>query len=156
LYVRVRIGRVADEFGLARFVEAQDADGTYARALSELRAGRKLTHWMWFVFPQIAGLGLSPTSVKYAISSLPEAEAYLRHPVLGPRLRDCARVLSELSGATARDVLGDIDALKLRSSMTVFERAAPEEPLFGRVIDQYFDGARDDATMQILACIGSA
>lgn len=137
---------VPDPYALQRFVDAQDRAGTYDRALSELRAGRKQSHWMWFVFPQIAGLGRSPTAQAYAISSLAEARAYLDHPVLGPRLRECARVLTEHSGMSARETLGDIDATKLRSSMTLFARAAPDEPLFQEVLDRYFDGIADDAT----------
>ena len=101
---------------------------------------------MWFVFPQLAGLGLSELSRRYAISSLEEARAYLAHPTLGERLRECARVLIELSGRNAEDVFGAVDAMKLRSSMTLFARAAPEDPLFAEVLDRYFDGVADDAT----------
>jgi len=135
-----------DLYDLERFVVAQDAGGTYASAAAELRAGRKLTHWMWFVFPQIAGLGMSEMSRRYAISSLDEARVYLAHPILGERLRECARVLTELDGKTADDVFGHVDAIKLRSSMTLFARAAPADPLFADVLDRYFDGAADDAT----------
>jgi uncharacterized protein (DUF1810 family) len=137
---------MGDPFDLARFVAAQDADGTYARALAELRAGRKTSHWMWFVFPQIAGLGRSPTAVRYAISGLPEARAYLAHPLLGPRLVEASRALTELTGRSAVDVLGGIDALKLRSSMTLFAAAAPEEPVFGEVLARFFGGERDPET----------
>jgi uncharacterized protein (DUF1810 family) len=132
-------------YDLERFVAAQDARGTYASALAELRSGRKTGHWMWFVFPQIAGLGLSETSRRYAISSLDEARAYVAHPVLGPRLEESARALLELDGRTATEILGPVDAMKLRSSMTLFARAAPEQPLFGEVLDRYFD-APDGAT----------
>ena len=118
---------------LSRFVDAQAR--VYDDALSELRAGRKTSHWMWFVFPQIAGLGRSPTAQRYAIASLAEAEAYVAHPVLGERLRECARVLTELEGRSAEQVFGGLDALKLRSSMTLFARAAPDEPLFRDVLD---------------------
>jgi uncharacterized protein (DUF1810 family) len=135
-----------DRFDLRRFVDAQDAGGTYDAALAELRAGRKRTHWMWFVFPQIAGLGRSPAAQTYAISSLAEAQAYLAHPVLGPRLLEATRALRELSGLTARDVLGGIDAMKLRSSMTLFRHAASGEPIFGQVLDQYFGGEADPET----------
>ncbi|MGW5238097.1 DUF1810 domain-containing protein [Monashia sp. NPDC004114] len=142
-----------DPFDLARFVSAQDRGGTYARALTELRAGSKRSHWMWYVFPQVAGLGQSPTSQLYAVSGLPEARAYLAHPVLGPRLMECARAVDQLTTRDARSVLGSIDAVKLRSSMTLFERAA-ENPdtasLFASVLDHYFDGRRDDATLGIL------
>jgi uncharacterized protein (DUF1810 family) len=131
---------------LQRFVAAQDADGAYERALTELRAGRKTSHWMWFVFPQVAGLGRSPMAMTYAIVSLDEARAYLAHPVLGPRLRDCARALLTHTGPSAREILGEVDAVKLRSSMTLFARAAPGELLFQEVLDRYFAGARDEAT----------
>ena len=132
-------------YDLERFVRAQDAGGTYADALAELRAGRKTGHWMWFVFPQIAGLGLSETSRRYAIASLDEARAYLAHPVLGARLEESARALLELDGKTATEILGPVDAMKLRSSLTLFARAAPEQPLFRDVLDRYFDGP-DGAT----------
>ncbi len=136
----------SDPYDLERFVVAQDARGTYAAALAELRAGRKVAHWMWFVFPQIAGLGLSEMSRRYAISSLEEARRYLAHPVLGERLRECGRILTELDGKTADDVFGPVDAIKLRSSMTLFARAAPEDPLFAEVLDRFFDGVADEAT----------
>jgi uncharacterized protein (DUF1810 family) len=138
-----------DPHGLQRFVDAQDRAGTYERALGELRAGRKRSHWMWFVFPQITGLGHSQMASMYAISSSSEAEAYLRHPVLGPRLVECAGTLLELRDGAAREVLGDVDAVKLRSSMTLFAHAAAaagEEPVFQQVLDRYFDGAADEAT----------
>ena len=130
---------------LERFVEAQD-HGTYEQALAELRAGRKRTHWMWFVFPQIAGLGRSDIARHYAIGSLDEARAYLSHPVLGPRLRECAQALLDAGATDAEAVLGPVDALKLRSCMTLFARAAPDDPLFARVLERYFDGRADDAT----------
>jgi uncharacterized protein (DUF1810 family) len=135
-----------DPYNLERFVTAQDADGTYQRALDELRADFKASHWMWFVFPQIAGLGHSPISRRYAISSVAEAAAYLEHPVLGPRLRESARTLAYLKGRSADQIFGGIDAMKLRSSMTLFHRAAPEEPLFGQLLTRYFDGIPDHAT----------
>jgi uncharacterized protein (DUF1810 family) len=125
---------------------AQDAGGTYGHAVAELRAGRKTSHWMWFVFPQIAGLGYSPISQKYAISSLSEARAYLAHPVLGARLLECAIILDGLAGRTAEQIFGDVDALKLRSSITLFMRAAPGEPVFGQILDKYFGGEPDPAT----------
>ncbi len=139
-----------DPYELERFVTAQDAGGTYQRAVEELRRGRKTSHWMWFVFPQIAGLGQSPTSKVYAIRSLAEARAYLGHPRLGARLRQCAEVLASHQGPTAEQVFGGIDAMKLRSSMTLFMHAAPEEPVFRQVIDQFFDGVPDPATEQRL------
>ena len=141
---------MTDPHGLQRFVDAQDERGTYERAVSELRAGRKTSHWMWFVFPQVAGLGRSPAAQRYAISGLDEARAYLEHPVLGERLRESARILTELSETDPREVLGGIDAMKLRSSMTLFARAAPDEPLFQQVLDQYFAGAEDPATEERL------
>ncbi len=119
-----------DRFGLHRFVDAQEDGAIYARALGELRAGRKQSHWVWFVFPQIAGLGQSPMSQVYAIGSLAEARAYLAHPALGPRLREaCAALLAAEPSRSAEQILGGIDAIKVRSSMTLFHRAAPEEEL---------------------------
>jgi uncharacterized protein (DUF1810 family) len=140
-----------DRHGLQRFLDAQDAGGTYERALGELRAGRKTSHWMWFVFPQIAGLGHSAMSREYAISSLAEAKAYLAHPVLGPRLRECSRALLEHGDSSALEILGEIDAVKLRSSMTLFARAAPEKPVFREVLDRFYGGAIDEATERLLA-----
>lgn len=141
---------MADPFDLQRFVDAQDSGGAYARALDELRRGRKTSHWMWFVFPQIAGLGLSAMSRRYSISGMAEARAYLAHPVLGPRLRECAQALLGHDGASAEQVLGGVDAQKLRSSMTLFHRADPDEPLWAQVLDRFFHGAADDATDEIL------
>jgi uncharacterized protein (DUF1810 family) len=137
-------------FELERFEHAQDAHGTYETAVAELRAGIKRSHWMWFVFPQIAGLGSSSTSQAYAVGSLMEAGAYLEHPVLGPRLRECARILLELDGPGAQEIFGEIDALKVRSSMTLFARAAPEESAFAEVLARYFDGVPDARTEAIL------
>jgi uncharacterized protein (DUF1810 family) len=137
---------MSDPYDLQRFVDAQDRGGTYDRALQELRDGRKTSHWMWFVFPQIAGLGTSPMAQRYAIASLDEARAYLAHPVLGARLRESASALTGLATRSPEEVLGGIDAIKLRSSMTLFARAAPDEPLFGEVLDQYFGGVADDTT----------
>jgi uncharacterized protein (DUF1810 family) len=135
-----------DPYDLQRFVAAQDAGGTYDHAAAELRAGRKTSHWMWFIFPQVAGLGYSPASRMYAITSLKEARAYLAHPVLGPRLIECATILTGLTGRTAEQILGEVDALKLRSSITLFLHAAPGEPVFRQVLDQYFGGEPDSAT----------
>jgi uncharacterized protein (DUF1810 family) len=138
---------------LERFVRAQDSAGTYAAALGELRAGSKQGHWMWFIFPQVAGLGHSETARTYAVSGLPEARAYLRHPVLGPRLHECVGVLDALDTRDPVSVLGSVDAMKLRSSMTLFERAAgdaSEAPPFTRVLERFFGGRRDDATTRIL------
>jgi uncharacterized protein (DUF1810 family) len=125
---------------LERFVHAQDENQTYAQAVAELRRGRKTSHWMWFVFPQIAGLGRSPMAQAYAIAGLAEARAYLAHPVLGPRLVECAQIVASHQGSTAEQIFGGIDAMKLRSSMTLFARADPEQPVFTAVLDQYFDG----------------
>ena len=137
-----------DPYDLQRFVTAQDAGGSYDQAIAELRRGRKTSHWMWFVFPQIAGLGHSPLARMYAISGLAEAQAYLAHPVLGPRLAECAAIVGGLSGRTAEQIFGGIDALKLRSSVTLFLRAAPDQPVFRQVLDQYFGGKPDPATEQ--------
>ncbi len=140
---------MSDPFELQRFVDAQ-ASGVYDRAVRELRNGRKQSHWMWFVFPQIAGLGRSEMAREFAISGLPEARAYLAHPILGPRLLTSARVLTELVGTDAEAVFGPVDALKLRSSMTLFARSAPDEPVFQAVLDQYFTGEADDGTVSRL------
>ena len=129
---------------------AQDAGHTYASALAELRRGRKTSHWMWFVFPQIAGLGRSEMSRIFAISSLEEAKAYLRHPVLGPRLIECATTVAEARAGTAEQIFGGIDAQKLHSSMTLFLRADPAQAAFKHVLDRYFDGLPDAATEQRL------
>jgi uncharacterized protein (DUF1810 family) len=139
-----------DPYNLERFVAAQNAGGTYERAVAELRAGRKTSHWMWFVFPQIAGLGQSQMSRTYAISSLDEARAYLRHPVLGPRLIECARIVANARAGSAEQIFGGIDTQKLRSCMTLFLRAEPGEPVFKQVLDRYFDGRPDPATGQRL------
>jgi len=140
-----------DPYRLSRFVSAQD--GIYDQVVGELRRGRKTGHWMWFVFPQIAGLGHSPMSQRYAISSLDEARAYLAHPVLGPRLAECAALAVQAGqpgGRTAEQIFGPVDALKLRSSMTLFHRADPAQPDFGQVLIQFFGGITDPATEQRL------
>ena len=133
---------------LERFVSAQET--TYDRALAELRAGHRRSHWMWFVFPQIAGLGLSPTAQRYAIRDLAEARAYLGHPVLGPRLVECARALLGVEGRSAEQILGYPDDLKLRSSMTLFAEAADEAEaaVFREVLQRYYDGRADPATLE--------
>ena len=136
---------MADPFNLERFVEAQAP--VYGRVRQELKAGRKETHWMWFIFPQIAGLGQSPTSIRFAIASLDEAKAYLAHPVLGARLRECARLVLDAEGRTAREIFGAVDEMKFRSSMTLFARTAPEEDVFLRCLDKYFAGKPDPATL---------
>ena len=129
---------------LSRFVEAQA--GSYDRARAEVRAGRKTGHWMWFVFPQVAGLGRSPTAQHYAIGDLDEARAYLAHPVLGPRLVECAQALLDLPGDDAATVLGPVAAVKLRSSMTLFAHADPAQPVFRAVLERYYGGREDEAT----------
>ncbi|MFX1821492.1 DUF1810 domain-containing protein [Pseudarthrobacter sp. CC4] len=144
-----------DPYDLKRFVSAQDSGagegGTFGQALAELQLGNKAGHWMWFIFPQLAGLGQSPTSRKYAITSLAEARAYLDHEVLGPRLLECALAFSNHAGRTAEEILGGIDARKLHSSMTLFLRAAPGETVFKTVLAQFFDGQPDEATDALLA-----
>ncbi|HEU5104690.1 MAG TPA: DUF1810 domain-containing protein [Solirubrobacterales bacterium] len=130
---------------LQRFLDAQDSGGTYERALAELRAGRKVSHWMWFVFPQRAGLGQSAMSREYAIESPEEARAYVEHPVLGPRLIECAEALLTHEDKSAEEIMGQIDAVKLRSSMTLFARVAPEQPLFRRVLERFYAGEADPA-----------
>jgi len=141
---------VDDPFELSRFVTAQDAGGTYDTALRELRAGRKTSHWMWFVFPQLAGLGRSSTARHYAVSGPAEARAYLAHPVLGPRLRECAAAVAALPTADPVAVLGSVDAQKLRSSMTLFAAVAPDEPAFQEVLDRCFGGDGDPLTHELL------
>ena len=129
---------------LDKFVEAQAA--THAQALAELRHGTKRSHWMWFVFPQIAGLGTSPTSQHYAIAGLDEARAYVQHPVLGPRLIEAMRAVLDVEGKTAADIFGTPDDMKLRSCATLFAAAEPVEPVFQRIIDKYFGGHADPLT----------
>jgi uncharacterized protein (DUF1810 family) len=140
------IPTVDDSDDLERFVAAQDAGSIYGHAVAELHQGRKTRHWMWFVFPQIAGLGQSSISREFAISSLAEARAYASHPVLGPRLIECASIVAEGPGQRAEQVFGTIDAQKLHSSMTLFMRAGPETAPFKQVLDRYFDGRPDPAT----------
>jgi uncharacterized protein (DUF1810 family) len=136
-----------DPFHLRRFVDAQEDAAIYARALGELRAGRKQGHWIWFVFPQIAGLGSSPMSRAYAIRSLEEAHAYLEHPLLGARLRESTEaLLAAEPSASAESILGGIDGVKVRSSMTLFHRAAPEERIFADVLDRFYAGEADPET----------
>lgn len=136
---------MAASFNLERFVQAQAP--VYADVLDELRAGRKRSHWMWFAFPQIAGLGLSPTAQHFAIASLDEAAAYLAHPLLGQRLRDCAALVLAIESGSANDIFGSPDDMKFRSSMTLFAQAAPGEPLFRACLDKYFDGQPDPRTL---------
>jgi uncharacterized protein (DUF1810 family) len=133
---------------LDRFVEAQA--GTYTQALAEIRAGRKRSHWMWYVFPQLAGLGNSPMSVRYAIANRDEAAAFLAHPVLGPRLLQCAEAVLQIDGCSAFEVFGSPDDLKLRSCATLFAAVSPNASVFHRIIDKYFDGQRDPRTLELL------
>ena len=137
-----------DLYDLQRFVDAQDR--VYARVVAELRAGRKTSHWMWFVFPQLAGLGSSPMARQYAINSLPEAAAYLAHPVLGARLRECTQLLLDVKGRDISDILGYPDDLKFRSSMTLFAALDNAPPLFSAALQQYFAGEPDARTLEIL------
>lgn len=139
-----------DPYDLQRFVQAQDLDGAYDAALGELRAGRKTGHWMWFVFPQLAGLGRSTTARHYAISGADEARAYLAHPVLGPRLQRCAQAITASGTSDPVAVLGSVDAQKLRSSMTLFALVDPDEPVLAEVLDRCFGGADDPLTRALL------
>jgi uncharacterized protein (DUF1810 family) len=141
---------MGDPFSLSRFVNAQDADSSYDDAVRELKRGRKTSHWMWFVFPQLAGLGRTAMAQMYALSGLKEAKAYLAHPVLGPRLRDVAGILAALDETDPVTVLGPIDAMKLRSSMTLFSLADPDDSVFRRVLDRYFSGELDEMTIRLL------
>lgn len=134
--------------GLERFVDAQDA--VYATALRELRAGYKRTHWIWYVFPQLAGLGLSERSRIYGIASLDEARNYLAHPVLGPRLVACAQAMLDHADASALDILGSPDDAKFRSSMTLFGRVPGADPIYKRALDQFFGGREDPRTLDML------
>ena len=138
----------SDPYDLNRFVEAQE--DVYDRALAEIKSGRKRSHWMWFVFPQFDGLGFSPTSRHYAIKSVAEADAYLRHPVLGPRLTACAEAALGVPGRTASEVFGPPDDLKLRSSATLFAHVSPPGSAFHRLLDRYFHGEWDEKTLRLL------
>jgi len=145
------VDAMRDQYGLKRFVRAQD--GVYEQACAELRLGRKRTHWMWFIFPQIKGLGSSEMAVRFAISSIEEAKAYLEHPVLGDRLRECARIVVAVEGRTAEEIFGYPDDLKFRSSMTLFAKAAEiseEDLVFSQALDKYFGGKEDAGTVERL------
>ena len=139
-------------YDLERFVTAQA--GVYDGALRELQRGHKTGHWMWFIFPQLRGLGRSELSTYYGIASIHEARAYLAHPVLGPRLLDCAAAVAALEDTTAATVLGEVDAAKLRSSMTLFAAADPSVPVFGQVLDRWFGGVPDPLTLERLGAAG--
>lgn len=136
---------MAEAYDLGRYIAAQD--GVYPRALAELQAGAKRSHWMWFIFPQIAGLGASPMARLYAIGSLDEACAYCAHPVLGARLRTCTEAVNAVVGRSAHAIFGAPDDIKFRSSMTLFAAAAPDEPLFAQALAQYFGGSPDPLTL---------
>lgn len=136
---------------LQRFLDAQE--NIYPDALAELKAGKKRTHWMWFIFPQVAGLGNSPMAVRYAINSREEAQAYLDHSVLGSRLRECATALIGVQGRTANEIMGFPDDLKLKSSMTLFAAISNADPLFKQVLEHYYQGEQDEKTLQILTTI---
>lgn len=138
---------MSDGFDLERFVDAQAV--SYDTALAEVRRGAKRSHWMWFIFPQLAGLGSSAMAQRYAISSLDEARAYLAHPLLGPRYRECVAALQDLTGTTAKAVFGTVDALKLRSSLTLFAEAG-NMPLIDAAIDRWFGGEKDEASLRII------
>lgn len=137
-----------DTYQLQRFVDAQRT--VYARALQELNNGHKQSHWIWFIFPQMAGLGRSEMAERFGISGAAEAQAYLMHPVLGPRLEECANALLKHEGRSALDILGSPDDIKLRSSMTLFANIASEHPLFKTVLDRFFDGEEDEKTLFLL------
>jgi uncharacterized protein (DUF1810 family) len=138
----------SDPCDLDRFVEAQAGD--YDWALAEIRGGRKRSHWMWYVFPQFDGLGHSSMSKRYAIKSLAEAEAYLQHPVLGPRLNDCCEAVLAVEGRSAHDIFGSPDDLKLKSCATLFAEVSPAGSVFHRLLDKYFEGSRDEATLRLI------
>jgi uncharacterized protein (DUF1810 family) len=138
----------ADPFDLSRFLSAQAAD--YETALAELRAGRKRSHWIWYVFPQLRGLGLSAASAHYGIGGIDEARGYLAHPVLGERLRECVCAMLMHEDVSAREILGEVDAMKFRSCLTLFSAVAPEEPLFAEALERFFCGESDCKTLQLL------
>lgn len=140
-----------DPFNLQRFVDAQDAHGTFERSLAELTRGRKVTHWMWYVFPQMRGLGRSGAATHYGIQSRGEAAAYLAHPVLGPRLLQCAEAVLGVAGRSALQIFGSTDVLKLRSSATLFAQVAPADSRFEQILSRYYDGAVDDRTLALMA-----
>lgn len=136
---------------LTRFIDAQDLDNIYGQALAEVRNGDKVTHWMWFVYPQLEALGRSATAKHFGITGLEEAQSYLNHPLLGPRLRECASAAAAIEVGRIEDAFGTTDTIKLRSSMTLFEAADPSEPSFAAVLDRHFDGIRDKRTLDLLA-----
>jgi uncharacterized protein (DUF1810 family) len=138
----------SDPFNLTRFVKAQE--GSYAAAIAELRAGEKQSHWMWFIFPQVAGLGNSSMAQRYAIQSRAEAVAYLAHPILGPRLRECAEALRSVDGRSAEQIMGYPDDIKLKSSLTLFGEVSPPGSIFECLLEKYYEGSRDSKTLDFL------
>lgn len=141
-------GRDADQYNLNRFLEAQEKD--YKRALAELTNGQKRSHWIWYIFPQLDGLGFSSTAKRYGIKNLEEATAYLHHPVLGPRLVECAEAVMSVEGRSAQQIMGSPDDLKLRSCVTLFEHISPSGSVFERLLAKYYAGGRDDKTLELL------
>ena len=137
-----------DPYDLRRFVRAQEAD--YEQALSEIRSGKKRTHWMWYIFPQIDGLGFSSTAKRYAIKSIVEAKAYLDHPILGPRLMECAEAVVGVKGRSATEIFGTPDDLKLRSCATLFACVSPRDSVFDRLLTKYYRGERDNKTLHLV------
>ncbi len=142
----------SDPYNLTRFVQAQE--NAYPTALRELQNGQKRSHWMWFIFPQIQGLGISPTAQYYAVRGLEEARAYLAHPMLGPRLSECTAMVNSLEGRSVTQIFGYPDHLKFRSSMTLFELAAGPDAAFSKALDKYYSGERDQATLDIARASG--
>jgi uncharacterized protein (DUF1810 family) len=143
-----RSNSASDSYNLERFVIAQGS--IYKRVLSELQAGTKMGHWMWFIFPQIRGLGRSQTSIEYAISSRDEAQAFLQHPVLGPRLKECTQLVLNVNGRSATDIFGTPDDIKFRSSMTLFAQVSRDDDIFHRALQKYFEGGPDRLTLDRL------
>ena len=139
---------MTDAHDLHRFLKAQE--DSYDTALDELKAGRKRTHWIWFIFPQLAGLGRSPTAQFYGIASLDEAAAYLRHPILGGRLHECLKALQTVAETRADRVFGELDAMKFRSSLTLFAEADPADPIIEAALERWFGGQKDEKTLQLL------
>jgi uncharacterized protein (DUF1810 family) len=144
----VTIAKHADPYNLERFIQAQNS--VYEEVLFELKNGTKVSHWMWFIFPQIKGLGRSPTSIKFAISSRDEAHAYLSHPVLGPRLKECTRLVLLTEGRSIAQIFGYPDDMKFRSSMTLFAQVSPDDDIFMQALQKYFQGKPDQLTLDRL------
>jgi uncharacterized protein (DUF1810 family) len=141
-------GEAGDPYDLNRFVQAQEDD--YERALSELKSGRKRSHWMWYIFPQFDGLGFSTTSKRYSIKSVAEAKAYLSHPILGPRLTECVEAVLSVEGRSAHEIFGSPDDMKLRSCATLFASISPKSSIFDQLLEKFFQGERDGKTLRLL------